>query len=44
MPQKNSHDFQEKYPYDRMGTLAPMYVKDTFTKNSCLEYEKNNII
>ena len=35
MAQKSNHDFKEKYPYVRVGTLEPMRVKDILKKNSC---------
>ena len=45
MPQKSIHDFKEKYPYIRAGTLELVRIKDMLTKNrffavrSVLEYE-----
>ena len=27
MPQKSNHNFKEKYPYIRVGTLEPMRIK-----------------
>ena len=47
MPQESNHDFKEKYPYIRVGTLEPMHIKEILTKTSCfffayasvLEYE-----
>ena len=35
MPQTSDHDFKEKYPYVRMGTLFSMLVIDILTKNCC---------
>ena len=36
MPQKSNHDFKEKYPYIRVGTLEPLRIKAILTqKNSC---------
>ena len=34
IPNKNNHDFKEKYPYVRAGTLEPMRIKEILTKNS----------
>ena len=34
MPKKSNHDFKEKYPYVRMGTLVSMYIKDILTKTT----------
>ena len=32
MPQKSDHNFEEKYPYIRPGTIEPMHVDDILTK------------
>ena len=38
MSQKSTHDFEEKYPYVRMGSLEPMRIDDILTKNRFLPY------
>ena len=35
MPQKGNHDFKEKYPYVRVGTLVAMRITDILIKDSC---------
>ena len=35
---KGNHDFMEKYPYIRVGTLISLRITDILTKNSWLLY------
>ena len=38
MPLEINHDFKEKYPYIRAGTLEPMHNKDILTKTFFMPY------
>ena len=36
MPRKDSHDFNETYPYFGVGTFVSMRITDILAKNSLL--------